>query len=137
MHYIKVGDVLVTREQIQEGIACCDANKDSGPGVTFTYSMRKLNNPLADWSAGIEYKGLHHGARWPEIRVYWLGSWARRRRPAAASGATGSASSSSAPGLLCSATQPRGVRSCLVGWPVPRTHVAPRRRPGGGRQGER
>jgi 5-methylcytosine-specific restriction endonuclease McrA len=67
---IKVGDVLATREQMQEGITWCDANMDSGPGPTFTSAMRKLGNPLAKWSAGTEYKGLHRGAHWPEIRAH-------------------------------------------------------------------
>lgn len=76
MRYINVGDELVTREDINEAITWCDVNMDSGPGATFTNGMHALKKPLAKWSAGTEYKGLHPGADKAEIRKHLQGKLA-------------------------------------------------------------
>lgn len=65
-----IGDIQVETSDVREGIAWCDDNMDTGPGVTFTGGMRALKNPLAKWSEHTEYKGLHRHARKPEIRKF-------------------------------------------------------------------
>jgi hypothetical protein len=72
---IRIGDELVTSNDIREALDWLDAHMGSQHD-TFTSAMQALKNPLAKWSAGRTYKGLRKNADKSDIRAFLWGKLA-------------------------------------------------------------